>query len=153
MKTNIPTMSIETFRSHVNGQHYFRLVGRNGKTIAQSEGYKAKASMTKTIKRYWPKALVEAIAVLRAEVRILKAACNGFEPPPIPEGTLRITAVESELHGVERYNGKRWEYVSWSYRDMPEFIWPFGRERRRREWVLNAYGQKHELLEGVHQES
>ena len=55
-------MSIEWFKSILNGQFYFRIVGRNGKTIAQSEGYKSKQGMMKTIKRYWPRALVEEVA-------------------------------------------------------------------------------------------
>lgn len=54
-------MSIEYFHSYKNGQWFFRLVARNGKTIAQSEGYKRKGSMMKTIKRFWPKALVEDV--------------------------------------------------------------------------------------------
>jgi uncharacterized protein YegP (UPF0339 family) len=54
-------MSIETFRSTTNGQFYFRLVGTNGRTIASSEGYKSKQARTKTIKRYWPRALVEEV--------------------------------------------------------------------------------------------
>lgn len=36
------------FKSDKNGQHYLRLVARNGKTIAQSEGYKRRASCVKT---------------------------------------------------------------------------------------------------------
>ena len=30
---------IETFRSRKNRQFYFRVLARNGKTVAQSEGY------------------------------------------------------------------------------------------------------------------
>lgn len=41
-------MKIETFKGK-NNQYYFRIVAKNGKTIAQSEGYKQKASRTKTI--------------------------------------------------------------------------------------------------------
>ncbi len=52
-------MSIELFKSHLNNQWYFNLRGLNGRRIAQSEGYKRKASALKTIKRYWPLALVE----------------------------------------------------------------------------------------------
>jgi hypothetical protein len=52
-------MSIKWFKSLLNGQFFFRFVGRNGKTIAQSEGYRSKQGMMKTIKRYWPKALCE----------------------------------------------------------------------------------------------
>jgi hypothetical protein len=54
-------MSIAWFKSLVNGQFHFRLVARNGKTIAQSEGYHRKSSLMKTIKRFWPKALLEQI--------------------------------------------------------------------------------------------
>lgn len=55
-------MSIETFRSTTNGQFFFRIVGRNGRTIASSEGYKTKQARTKTLNRYWPKALREEVA-------------------------------------------------------------------------------------------
>lgn len=54
-------MSIEIFHSYKNGNWYFRLKSRNGRTIAQSEGYKSKQGMMKTIKRYWGKSLVEEI--------------------------------------------------------------------------------------------
>ncbi len=35
-------MKTEYFKSTASGQWYFRIVARNGKTIAQSEGYKRK---------------------------------------------------------------------------------------------------------------
>jgi hypothetical protein len=54
-------MSVSWFKSLVDGQFRFRLVARNGKTIASSEAYHRKASMMKTIKRFWPRALVEQI--------------------------------------------------------------------------------------------
>lgn len=37
------------FRSKKNRQWYFRLVAGNGKTVAQSEGYKRKANAVKGI--------------------------------------------------------------------------------------------------------
>lgn len=41
-------MHFEIFKS--KDQFYFRLVARNGQTVAQSEGYKTKQSCTKTVK-------------------------------------------------------------------------------------------------------
>jgi uncharacterized protein YegP (UPF0339 family) len=35
-----------------NDQYYFRIVGKNNKTIAQSEGYKLLASAVKTAKLF-----------------------------------------------------------------------------------------------------
>lgn len=35
---------IETFKSKKNGQYYFAIVASNGRTVAQSEGYKTKRS-------------------------------------------------------------------------------------------------------------
>lgn len=40
---------IEKFRSRRNKQFYFRVVAGNGKTVAQSEGYKTKRSRDKTV--------------------------------------------------------------------------------------------------------
>ena len=40
---------IITFKSEVNGQFYFRLVGMNGKSLLQSEGYKSNAGRVKTL--------------------------------------------------------------------------------------------------------
>jgi uncharacterized protein YegP (UPF0339 family) len=54
-------MSIQLFQSSENGQWYFRLVARNGKTIAASEGYRRKAGARKTIKRYWPEVRVKEV--------------------------------------------------------------------------------------------
>ena len=42
-------MKILNHKSKVNGQFYFSIVARNGKIIAQSEGYKSKASRGRTI--------------------------------------------------------------------------------------------------------
>lgn len=55
-------MSIELFKSRFSGEYFFRLVARNGKIVAQSEGYKRKASAIKTIKRFWPRALLEEVS-------------------------------------------------------------------------------------------
>lgn len=44
-------MKIQVFKSPVNRQWYFHLKARNGKLIAQSEGYHKKASAIKTAKR------------------------------------------------------------------------------------------------------
>lgn len=41
-------MKIVVFRSPVNLQWYFRMLARNGKTVAQSEGYKKRESALKT---------------------------------------------------------------------------------------------------------
>lgn len=41
-------MKIEYWKSPKNGQWYFAIIARNGKTVAQSEGYKRKASCLKT---------------------------------------------------------------------------------------------------------
>ncbi len=48
MQTN-RIKKIITFQSEVNGQYYFRLVGMNGKSLLQSEGYKTTSSRTKTL--------------------------------------------------------------------------------------------------------
>lgn len=40
---------IVTFQSEANGEYYFRLVGVNGKSLLQSEGYKSSAGRTKTL--------------------------------------------------------------------------------------------------------
>lgn len=55
-------MSIELFKSRLSGQWHFRLVARNSKIVAQSEGYKRKASALKTIRRFWPRALLEEVS-------------------------------------------------------------------------------------------
>ena len=41
-------MKIVVFCSPVNRQWYFRMVARNGRTVAQSEGYKKRESAMKT---------------------------------------------------------------------------------------------------------
>jgi len=43
-------MNAVIFKSEKNGQYYFHLVARNGKSVAASEGYKRKASAVKTLK-------------------------------------------------------------------------------------------------------
>lgn len=48
MQTN-RIKKIITFQSEVNGQYYFRLVGMNGKSLMQSEGYKSSAGRAKTL--------------------------------------------------------------------------------------------------------
>lgn len=40
---------IQMFKSEADGQFYFRIRARNGKIVAQSEGYKTKASARKGI--------------------------------------------------------------------------------------------------------
>lgn len=40
---------IHTFKSEENGQYYFHVKAKNGKIVAQSEGYKSKASLRKGI--------------------------------------------------------------------------------------------------------
>jgi uncharacterized protein YegP (UPF0339 family) len=40
---------IESFRSAKNRQYYFRIVAGNGRTVAQSEGYKTKGSRDRGI--------------------------------------------------------------------------------------------------------
>ena len=42
---------VQVFQSKRNKQWYFRIVGGNGKKVAQSEGYKTRASAIKTVKR------------------------------------------------------------------------------------------------------
>lgn len=42
-------MKIHTYRSKMNKQFYFRIVARNGRIVAQSEGYKRAASRDRTI--------------------------------------------------------------------------------------------------------
>jgi len=51
----------------LNGEWYFNLRGRNGKIIAQSEGYKRKASALKGIKsiqKNAPKAEVKTVLLI-----------------------------------------------------------------------------------------
>lgn len=43
-------MKIEIFKSEKNSQFYFRIKARNGKIIAQSEGYNHKRNVHQTIK-------------------------------------------------------------------------------------------------------
>ncbi len=43
-----PIMKIRIFKSLINGQWYFRVLARNGKKIAQSEGYKRRAGAIRT---------------------------------------------------------------------------------------------------------
>lgn len=42
--------SIQVFKGE-NGQHYFRVKADNGKTVAQSEGYKSRRNAVKTANR------------------------------------------------------------------------------------------------------
>jgi len=42
-------MRIYYYQSTVTPQWYFRIVARNGRTVAQSEGYHSKAGCLKTI--------------------------------------------------------------------------------------------------------
>lgn len=41
---------IQTFRSKKDGQYYFRVVARNGRTIAASEGYETKRSRDRGVR-------------------------------------------------------------------------------------------------------
>lgn len=50
---------IKIFKSDKDGQHYFHVTARNGKIIAQSEGYKTKAGARKGIEAL-KKALLKA---------------------------------------------------------------------------------------------
>jgi len=47
-------LRVPTFQT----RHYFRIVGDNGETIAQSEGYTQRRSAIEVLNKYFPKATV-----------------------------------------------------------------------------------------------
>ena len=56
-------MKIEVFKGH-NKEWFFRLVARNGRKIAQSEGYKQRAHAIKTAKRIKRDAIIATIEII-----------------------------------------------------------------------------------------
>jgi len=62
---------IEIFRSKKNKQYYFRVLAKNGKVIAQSEGYKRKDGAVKGI--------LSLMRVARNALRIVYRSDRGNE--------------------------------------------------------------------------
>ncbi|MCA9233259.1 MAG: YegP family protein [Planctomycetales bacterium] len=56
-------MKIEYWKSPKNGQWYFAIIARNGKTIAQSEGYKRERNCIKTANRIADESLLNRMLV------------------------------------------------------------------------------------------